>query len=90
MGPIRVIVANVFRQQSFQVPLIEPNHVIEQVTAATADPPLGNTILPRTANQSSDCVETKRFNGGFDLEAELCIMIEDEMLISIFVWKRLA
>ncbi len=67
--------------------LVERNHVIKQVAAAATDPTLGNTILPRTANRSSDCLETDRFDSGFNLEAELRIVIEDEMLILMFVWK---
>jgi hypothetical protein len=49
MRPVVVIVADVFVHQAFQMPFIKNDHVVEQIAAAVADPPLGNTVLPRTA-----------------------------------------
>src|SRR3974390_2142902 len=37
------------RHQSFEMPLIEDDHVVQQVASATSYPALSNTVLPRTA-----------------------------------------
>ena len=42
-----VIVADVLIHEAFQMPFVEHDHVVEQIAAAVADPPLGNAILPR-------------------------------------------
>jgi hypothetical protein len=56
MSSVFMIVADVLRDQSLQVPLVQGNHVIEQVASATFDPTLGNAILPGAwAGSSGRC-----------------------------------
>ena len=45
---VLVVVAEVRRKQPLQMAFIDCNDVIQQVTAATADPALREAILPRT------------------------------------------
>ncbi len=54
MRAIFVVVGNIFTEQPFQVPFIERDDVIQQFSAAAADPALGNTILPGTCESSPD------------------------------------
>jgi len=49
MRPVLVIVVQVSRHQPFEMPLIQDNHVVQQVASATSHPALSNTVLPRTA-----------------------------------------
>jgi hypothetical protein len=49
MCAILEIVADVFVHQAFQMPLIENDHVVEQIPAAGAYPAFRNTVLPWTS-----------------------------------------
>jgi hypothetical protein len=49
MCSVFVIVTDVISHQAFQMPLIENNHMVEQIAAAIANPTLGNTVLPRAS-----------------------------------------
>jgi len=49
MRPVLVIIEQVGRHKSFEMPLIEDDHVVQQVASATSHPALSNTVLPRTA-----------------------------------------
>ena len=48
MCSVVMVVPDVLIHQPFQVPFIENDHVVEQIPAAVADPPLGDTFLPWT------------------------------------------
>jgi hypothetical protein len=52
--PIFMIIANVLGHQPLQVLLIQDDHVVQQVSAATPHPALRDTVLPRTAKGSAD------------------------------------
>src|SRR6516162_8884312 len=49
MSSVLMVVAQVGRQESFEMPLIQDYHVVQQVASATSHPTLSNTVLPRTA-----------------------------------------
>jgi hypothetical protein len=46
---IFVIVANVLSYEEPEMPLIEDDYMVQQVSPTTADPPLRNSVLPGTA-----------------------------------------
>lgn len=48
MYPIVVVVADIFLHQTFELPLVESNDVIEQIPAAATDEAFGDSILPWT------------------------------------------
>ena len=48
MRAVFVVIANVFRQQTIEMSLIQRNYVIQQVSTAAFNPTLGNAVLPRT------------------------------------------
>src|ERR1035438_356570 len=49
MCPVVVVVTDVFSHQSFQMPFIDDNHMVEQVPTTAADPSFCNAVLPRTS-----------------------------------------
>jgi len=49
MSSVLVIVEQVRGHQPFEMPLIQDNHVLQQVASATSHPAFSNTVLPRTA-----------------------------------------
>src|SRR5260370_12296058 len=48
MSPVLMVVEHVGRHQPFEMPLIQDDHVVQQVASATFHPALRNTVLPRT------------------------------------------
>src|SRR6266536_6682300 len=48
MRAILVVVANVFREQTFEMLLIHRNNVIQEVSSAAFDPTLRHPVLPGT------------------------------------------
>ena len=49
MRAIVLVVMAVLVHQPFQMPFIQHDHMVEQIVTATADPALGDAVLPRTA-----------------------------------------
>jgi hypothetical protein len=73
-----MVVADVFRKQQFQMAFIDGNDVIQQFTAATANPALRDAILPRTLEGGSDRTHLQSSNGCPDLQPILRITVEDQ------------
>src|SRR6266851_3724723 len=51
--PILVVIAHVLSHQPLQMSLIQDDHVIQQISPATSNPTLSNTVLPRAAKCSA-------------------------------------
>jgi hypothetical protein len=47
------VLEQVGRHQPFEMPLIQDDHVLQQVASATSHAALSNTVLPRTAKGRS-------------------------------------
>ena len=47
MRSVLVVVAHILCQESLQMPFVEDNYVIKQVSSTTSNPALRNTVLPR-------------------------------------------
>ena len=67
--------------------LIEGDDVIEQVAAATLNPPLGNAILPRTLERSANTFDFHRPDRSGSLGPILGIPVEDHKSGNGAVWK---
>src|SRR5215469_15314235 len=67
------MVGNVFRQEPFQAPLVESNHLVGQLAAAASCPTLGDAILPGTCERGAQGLEVQQSNGGRDLCPVFCI-----------------
>jgi hypothetical protein len=78
MRAVFVVVADVFRKQTFQMALIHRNDVIQQISSAAFDPTLRYTILPRTLEGRSYRAHLQRSNGHGNFEPVLRIAVEDE------------
>src|SRR5258708_12669996 len=50
MSPVFMVVEHVGRHQPFKMPLIQDDHVVQQVASATSHPALRNTVPPPPAN----------------------------------------
>src|SRR5947208_7932234 len=60
------------------MPLIEHDHVIQQVSSATPDPALSNTVLPWTAKGSAYRLASQVFRTGDHVVAKLGVTVEQE------------
>jgi hypothetical protein len=57
MRAVLVVVANILREETFQVAFVNCNDVIQEITAATPYPTLCDSILPRTFERGADIRE---------------------------------
>jgi hypothetical protein len=71
MRSILVVIADIFSHEPFQMPLIEDNHVIQQVAAATPNPALGDAVLPRAAEGCANWLASQVLRGKDDIAAKL-------------------
>src|SRR5260370_2756451 len=87
MRAILVVVANILREQAFQVAFVNCDDVIQEITPATPYPTLCNPILPRTFERSADRIHHQGSNRCGDFQSILGITIKDEEPWSGFKWK---
>ena len=88
MRAVFVVVADVFREQTFQMAFIHRNHVIQQISTAAFNPTLRYTILPRAFERRSYRAHLQGSNGHWDLQPVLGIAVEDEKPRSKLKRKR--
>ena len=71
------MVGNVLGKEPLQVPLVERNHMVEQLAAAAPHPTFGDTILPGTCERGPHSVDVLGSNGCRDLRSVFCIPVMD-------------
>ena len=88
MNPLFVRVGNVITDEAPQALFVQRDHVVQQLTPATSDPPFRDAVLP-------GCLEARAFGfqtGGFqerdDIGAELRVAVENDVTIRGCLWKR--
>ena len=79
MSPVLVVVANVIIHKVFQMLLVQNNHMIEQVSTATADPPFRNAVLPRTSDAGSLGLDNEVLDRADHFFIELRAAIKDQI-----------
>ena len=72
-----VMVGDVLSKEPLQVPLVERNHMVEQLAAAAPHPTLGDTILPGTFERGPHGVYFQGSNGCWDLRPVFCNPVVD-------------
>src|ERR1019366_5404923 len=76
VGSVVVIIGNVLGEEALQMSLIQRDHVVEQVAAATSDPTLGDPILPGTPNRGTDWCHLQRADRRWHFQSVLRVMVE--------------
>src|ERR1035437_1837621 len=79
VSAIFVIVADVLVHQTLQMPLVQDDHMIEQITATVTNPALGNTVLPRASETGPPGLDTEALHSIDDLLIEVCSAIENQV-----------
>jgi len=90
MRPVVMVVADVLGHEALEMPLIEHDDMIEQVSAAVADEALGDAVLPGTAEVRSLWLDPKALDGTDDFCVEVRAAVEDQILRCFFIWKSLS
>src|SRR5215470_3462025 len=85
-----MVIAQILTQESFQMPFMQYDHVIQQVPSATPNPTLGDSVLPRTAKGCSHGLASQACGKGDHVAAEPRIMIEQQKVVSRRVWPGLS
>jgi hypothetical protein len=87
MRAVLVVVANILREQAFQVAFVNCDDVIQEIAAATPYPTLRNSILPRTLERGADRIHAQGSNRCRDFQSILGITIKDHEPWSGSKWK---
>jgi hypothetical protein len=87
MRAVLVAVANILREQAFQVAFVNCDDVIQEITPATPYPTLCHSILPRTLERGADRIHPQGSNRCGDFQSILGITIKDDEPWSGFKWK---
>jgi hypothetical protein len=87
MRTVLVVVANILREQTFQVALVNCDDVIQEITPATPYPTLCDSILPRTLKRGADRTHPQGSNRCGDFQSILGIAIKDDEPRSRSKWK---
>jgi len=77
MRAVLVVVADVFRQQPFQMAFIHSDNMIQQVSSAAFDPTLRHPVLPGTLEGGPHRAHLQGSNSHGDLQPVLRIPVED-------------
>ena len=87
---ILVVVPDVLVHQSFQMPFIYNDHVVEQIASAIADPTLCDAVLPRAAEAGPFWLDAEAFHDIDDFFVKVGAAIIDQILWRRVVGKGLA
>src|SRR5258708_1788467 len=87
MRAVLVVVANILREQAFQVAFVNCNDVSEEITPATPYPTLRVSILPKSLERSPDRAHAEGSNRCGDFQSVLGITIKDDEPRSGSKWK---
>src|SRR6516225_1833209 len=85
MRPVLMVIEQVRRHQSFEMPLIEDDHVVQQVASATSHPALSNTVLPRTAKGRARWLASHVSHSRKHIGAKLGVAVEQQESVRLFV-----
>jgi len=85
MRPVLMVIEQVGRHQSFEMPLIQDYHVVQQVASATSHPALSNTVLPRTAKGRASWLAPHLLHSRNHIGAKLCVAVEQQESVRLLV-----
>jgi hypothetical protein len=85
MCPVFVVVEQVGSHQPFEMPLIQDDHVVQQVATATSHPTLRNTVLPRTAKGRASWLASHVPYSRNHLRSKLCVSVEQQESVRLCV-----
>jgi hypothetical protein len=88
MGPIIMVVAQVFGHQSFQMPFVQYDHAIQQISPATSYPAFGGSVLPGTTKRRSHWPHPRISHERYHFIAKLGVVVEQQKTVGRGVRPR--
>src|SRR6516162_2200534 len=85
MGSVLVVVAEVIFHQPSQMPLVQNNDVVQQVSTHASDPALRDAVLPRTSEGGSDGQDPLILHWRHDISVELRVTVENQELLRLVI-----
>src|ERR1017187_567233 len=89
VGSVGMIVADIFGHQPFEMPLVEHDDMIKQVSAATTHEALRHAVLPWTSEAGPFWLDAEALDGAGDLVTEVRRAVENQVLGLHVIRKRL-
>lgn len=83
MTAVGVVVCDVLVQQPSGMALVENTHMVQQFTAAVADPAIDDAVLPGTAVRAPHRLDSKRSNGRDYLRPGVPVSVKNQMALNI-------
>ncbi len=71
-----MIIADIFIHHSFQMTLVEHNHMVEKIASAAAHEPFGHAVLPGAANRGPSRRSAQTFYGFQNLAMKSVLAIK--------------
>jgi hypothetical protein len=90
MRPILVVIANVGAHRPFQMPFVEHDDMIKQISSAIPNPAFCNTVLPRTTEAGPLGLDAEALHRADNFLVEVRCAIEDQVGGYLVIWKGLA
>ena len=90
MNPIVVIIADVLAKEPPQVVFVECDHMIEKLTAATADPAFRDPVLPRRLHAGALRRYPCRFEELNYVSIEFGVAVENDVAVGNRLGESLA
>ena len=84
---VLVVVADVIREQPFQLRFIYRDNMVQQVPPAASDPALGNPVLPRALDRSLHARHVHGTNSSGNLQPVFRVSVEDQKSERRLEWK---
>jgi hypothetical protein len=88
MRPIVMIVAHVFGHQSLQMPFVQYDHVIQQISPATSYPAFSGSVLPGTTKRRSHWPHPRISHERYHVIAKFGVAVEQQKTVGRGVWPR--
>ena len=79
VGSVLVVVTDVLIHEALQMPLIENDHVVEQIAAAVTNPALGDAVLPGATKVGSFRLDAEAPDSIDDFFIEIAATVEDQV-----------
>ena len=85
-----MIVAHVFTQHAAEMPLVQKDHVVQEISSHGLNPPLSNPVLPRTSVRGPNNTYAHALERLDHVVAELAVAIADQIPRDIVIGERFA
>ena len=90
MDAVDIVEVDVLAEHAMKMPLVEHDHMIEQLPAHASHSALGRPILPWASIGGAHGREPELDEGSRDLFGEDGVVVEDEVARFRIVWERLS